>query len=76
MPTPSDPILRSDLRQRAGALKLHGLLAHWDEMPEAEWPWVRRLIEWEELERRRRGLERRLASALGFGAHRALQTAD
>ena len=65
MPTSSDtdPILRSNLRQRAGALKLHGLLAHWDETPEPEWPWVRRLIEWEELERRRRGLERRLAAA-------------
>lgn len=65
MPTSSDadPILRGDLRQRAGALKLHGLLAHWDETPEAQWPWVRRLIEWEEIERRRRGLERRLSAA-------------
>jgi len=59
----ADPILRDELRQRAGALKFHGLLAHWDETPEAEWPWVRRLIEWEELERRRRGLERRLGAA-------------
>lgn len=62
-PSEADPLLRSDLRQRAGALKLHGLLAHWDETPEGEWPWVRRLIEWEEVERRRRGLERRLSAA-------------
>ena len=57
------PTLRGELRQRAGALKLHGLLAHWDETPEAERPWVRRLIEWEEVERKRRGLERRLSAA-------------
>jgi len=48
---------------RAAALKLHGLLAHWDEVPEAEWPGVHRLIEWEHLERKRRGLERRLSAA-------------
>lgn len=58
-----DPIRREELRQRAGALKLHGLLAHWEDTPEAEWPWVQKLIECEELERRRRGLERRLAAA-------------
>ena len=57
------PFLREELKQRAAALKLHGLLAHWDEVPEAELPWVRRLIEWEHLERKRRGLERRLGAA-------------
>lgn len=57
------PPLRGELRQRAAALKLHGLLAHWDETPEAEQPWLRRLIEWEEVERKRRGLERRLRAA-------------
>ena len=51
------------LKERARALKLHGLLAHWDEVPEAELPWVHRLIEWEEVERKRRGLERRLSAA-------------
>lgn len=62
MTTP-DPILRDELKQRAGALKLHGLGTHWDEVPEAELPWVQRLIEWEEVERKRRGLERRLSAA-------------
>jgi hypothetical protein len=62
-PSDADPILRDDLKRRAGALKLYGLLAHWDETPEAELPWVRRLIAWEEVERRRRGLERRLGAA-------------
>ena len=57
------PILRDELMQRAVALKLHGLIAHWDALPEAEWPWVQRLIEWEEVERKRRGLERRLSAA-------------
>ena len=56
-------ILREELMQRAVVLKLHGLLAHWDEVPEAEWPGVHRLIEWEHLERKRRGLERRLSAA-------------
>ena len=63
MTTTADPILRDELRQRAVALKLHGLVAHWDELPVAELPWVQRLIEWEEVERRRRGLERRLSAA-------------
>jgi DNA replication protein DnaC len=57
------PLLREELKQRAVALKLHGLLAHWDEVPAAELPGVRRLIEWEHLERKRRGLERRLGAA-------------
>ncbi len=63
MTTTADPILHDELKQRAVALKLHGLVAHWDELPVAELPWVQRLIEWEEIERRRRGLERRLSAA-------------
>ncbi len=58
-----DPILREELKQQAVALKLHGLLTHWDEVPAAELPWVGRLIEWETLERQRRGLQRRLSAA-------------
>jgi hypothetical protein len=57
------PILLDELKQRAVTLKLHGLVAHWDALPEADIPWVRSLIEWEEVERRRRGLERRLSAA-------------
>jgi len=41
------PVLLEELKQRAVMLKLHGLVAHWDELPEAEMPWVQRLIEWE-----------------------------
>ena len=49
------------LRARAKALNLHGLLAHWAETGSAEW--VAKLIEWEEAERARRSLERRLRAA-------------
>lgn len=62
-PPDTDPILRDELMQRAAALKLHGLIAHRDEVPEAELPWLHRLIEWEQIERKRRGLERRLSAA-------------
>jgi len=56
MSTTDDP-----LRLRAKALKLYGLLAHWDEVAGA--PWLAPLIQWEEGERARRSLERRLGSA-------------
>mgnify|MGYP001092052788 CR=1 FL=1 len=49
------------LTERAKALKLHGLLAHWDEVSDA--PWLEPLIGWEEQERARRGLQRRLSAA-------------
>jgi DNA replication protein DnaC len=49
------------LHHRAKALALHGLTAHWDEV--APQPWVATLIEWEEQERARRSLERRLHEA-------------
>jgi hypothetical protein len=49
------------LRVRAKALKLHGLLAHGQDI--ATTPWVAPLIAWEEDERARRGLERRLSNA-------------
>jgi DNA replication protein DnaC len=49
------------LHDRAKALLLHGLLAHWHEV--AQQPWVATLIEWEEQERARRSLERRLHDA-------------
>jgi DNA replication protein DnaC len=48
-------------RDRAGALHLHGLLAHWSEI--ANEPWLDTLLGWEERERARRGLERRLRDA-------------
>jgi DNA replication protein DnaC len=49
------------LRDRAKALHLHGLLAHWSDV--ATQPWLAPLIEWEEKERTRRSLERRLQEA-------------
>jgi len=49
------------LKDRAKALKLHGLLAHWDEVMDADW--LEPLIRWEEQERARRGLQRRLSAA-------------
>lgn len=49
------------LRQRAQALRLHGLLAHWPESATAAW--VEPLLQWEEDERSRRSLKRRLQDA-------------
>ena len=56
MATSDDPLL-----VRAKALKLYGLLAHWQEVAAADW--IAPLIGWEEAERARRSLERRLGSA-------------
>lgn len=52
-----------DLKQRTQSLGLFGLLAHFGEIKASEWEWIRRLIEWEEGERQRRSLERRLRNA-------------
>lgn len=49
------------LRHRAQALRLHGLLAHWPDAATAGW--VEPLLQWEEDERGRRSLERRLQDA-------------
>jgi len=46
---------------RVKALKLYGLLAHWDEIENESW--LEPLIHWEESERSQRSLERRLNSA-------------
>jgi hypothetical protein len=51
--TPTD----NDLRQRAKALGLYGLLAHWDDV--ASLHWVPLLLQLEAQERQRRSLERR-----------------
>jgi DNA replication protein DnaC len=51
----------NDLQQLAHHLKLHGLLAHWQQIQDQ--PWLPELLAWEEQERARRGLERRLRSA-------------
>lgn len=52
----NDPLL-----ERARALKLYGLIAHWDEIVDTDS--VEHFIQWEEQERARRGLQRRLTGA-------------
>ena len=49
------------LQARAKALHLNGLLMHWQEALKGGW--VTALLDWEEQERARRSLERRLAEA-------------
>lgn len=51
------------LKQQAIALKLHGLQAHWHEVPEDQHAWLETLLGWEQLERKQRSLDRRLNSA-------------
>ena len=62
-PPQTDTIDRQRLLERAEALSLHGLLAHWDELDETRLTVVNTLLTWEEQVRRQRGLERRLGSA-------------
>ncbi|MEA3291403.1 MAG: IS21-like element helper ATPase IstB [Pseudomonadota bacterium] len=63
MTKPTEILLTDQDKKRAEALKLHGLVAHWNELTPSLAPWVVSLIEWEEVERNRRGLERRLRNA-------------
>jgi DNA replication protein DnaC len=49
------------LRQRAEALHLHGLLAHWQDVAGTDW--VEKLVQWEENGRAQRSLERRIKNA-------------
>lgn len=51
------------LKQQATELKLHGLLTHWHEITEEQYPWLVQLLTWELSERKQRSLERRLTSA-------------
>lgn len=50
-----------DLQRRAQALQLHGLLANWSQCADALW--IHDLIAWEESERLKRSLNRRLEAA-------------
>jgi DNA replication protein DnaC len=50
-----------DLRDRAKALGLYGLLVNWEEAVDHDW--VELLVRWEEQERQRRSLERRIRAA-------------
>jgi DNA replication protein DnaC len=64
-PTPSPTILPSPspeaLRDRARRLGLFGLLTAWSEVQDE--PWLLRLLDYEERERQRRSLERRMKNA-------------
>ncbi len=67
--------MTTTLKQRLEALKLPGLLAHWPELPEAVEHWLPTLAEWEEQERSRRSLERRMRLAR-LGRFKALTDFD
>jgi DNA replication protein DnaC len=66
---PADP----ELRSRAEALRLPGLLAHWDQARGCDW--LPRLLGWEEAERARRSMERRVGRAR-IGAFKPLVDFD
>jgi DNA replication protein DnaC len=51
------------LQRCATDLKLHGLLAHWDELEHPTPEWLTKLLHWEEDERQKRGLQRRIRHA-------------
>ena len=65
--------MTAELKERAETLKLYGLLSHWDEVEQE--PWLAQLLDWEETERARRGLERRLQRAR-LGTFRPLADYD
>lgn len=49
------------LWQRANALKLHGLLSHWEDIKYRTW--IEEVVQWEEAARTQRSLERRRSGA-------------
>lgn len=73
---PTTPTLNPNpnpLHQRAQALRLPGLLANWGEAAQA--PWLAQLLDWEETERARRSMERRLRSS-SIGAFKPMADFD
>jgi len=67
------PMDNGTLQSRVRRLGLHGLLAHWAEV--ADKPWVAELCVYEERERKRRSLERRLRCAR-IGAFKSMTDFD
>ena len=51
------------LKVRAKELKLYGLIEQWDDLVDEDFNWVEKLLQWEEIQRNHRSLERRLSSA-------------
>lgn len=54
---------KDTLLGRAKALKLHGLARHWDDLDDPRRAFIADLLGWEETERARRSLERRIRDA-------------
>ena len=50
-------------KHQAAELKLHGLIAHWQDITDEQQTWLSRWLSWELAERKQRSLERRLNSA-------------
>jgi DNA replication protein DnaC len=50
-------------KQNATELKLHGLIAHWQDIADEQQPLLTQWLTWELAERKQRSLERRLSSA-------------
>jgi DNA replication protein DnaC len=63
MTTTPDPTARATLKQQVQTLKLHGLLAHWDELTDQALAQVAQWLSWETRERHQRGLQRRQRAA-------------
>jgi len=61
--TPTTEPTSVALQQQAAALKLHGLLAHWGELTDAQLAWLAQWLQWETQQRQQRGLQRRLRAA-------------
>lgn len=51
------------LLEQAKVLKLHGLIAHFDELSTTQLAWLEQWLQWETQERHQRGLQRRLRAA-------------
>lgn len=63
---------RDELKAGLKALGLFGLISGWDQI--ADKPWLREVLAFEERERQKRGLERRLRNArIGALAHGRLR---
>lgn len=56
-------IEQEQLKQQASELKLHGLIANWQDLTDEQHTWLAQWLTWELAERKQRSLERRLASA-------------
>lgn len=63
------------LRERASALKLTGLVEHWDELSDDQLKYLPQWFDWEDDARRQHGLQRRLGAA-HLGNFKALSDFD